>query len=420
MSAQPERREVRPPVGGSPEKPTDRVPIRDLVRYYLRLGLLGFGGPVALVGQMERELVAEKKWLTKEEMREGIAVCQSLPGPLAIQVGIWISYIRGGFWGAWAGGWAFILPNFVIVAVLGALYVHFGGLSPVKAIFYGVSPAVIALILHSCYRLTKLGMKDWIEWALAVAAFGITVAVQAEVAFVFIGCGIVGLLYYGSLFRAFASSSTTRSFLFGVPLVIAGAAGGGVGKLLAELLGFFLKAGSLTFGSGLVIVPFLEKGLVQQMQWLNERDFLVAVAMGMISPGPVVITATFVGYLVAARLSGSLLDGFWGSLTSTIGIFLPSFLLILLVAPILIRYRTNPNVQGFIKGAYAAAIGTILGACVLLGKIAIGDWLTALIAAGSLVVLFRWKVSNPVLVAATAIIGLIAFPLLRPEWVFVK
>ncbi len=397
-----------------------RVPIRELVLYYLRLGLLGFGGPVALVGQMERELVGDRQWLTKEEMREGIAVCQSLPGPLAIQVGIWISYIRGGFWGAWAGGWAFILPNFVIVAVLGALYVHFGGLPWVTAIFYGVSPAVIALILHSCYRLTKLGMKDWVEWTLAAAAFAITVAVRAEVAFVFIGCGIVGILYYGSLVRARKAASTTTSLMVGLPLVASGAAPGTLGTMLGKLLAFFLKAGSLTFGSGLVIVPFLEKGLVQQTGWLSEREFLVAVAMGMISPGPVVITATFVGYLVAAQLRGSLIDGFWGSLVSTIGIFLPSFLLVLIVAPILVRYRTNPDVQGFIKGAYAAAIGTILGACVLLGRIAIGDWLTALVALGSLVVLFRWKVSNPLLVAVTAVIGLIAFPLLKPEWVFVK
>jgi chromate transporter len=393
------------------EKLAQHVPIRELVRYYLRLGLIGFGGPVALVGQMERELVGERKWLTKEEMREGIAVCQSLPGPLAIQVGIWISYIRGGFWGAWAGGWAFILPNFVIVTVLGALYVHFGGLSAVKAVFYGVSPAVIALILHSCYRLTKLGMKDWLEWVLAAAAFVITVAVRAEVALLFIGCGIVGVLYYGSLFRKRAASTTTTSLMAGLPLVAAGAAPGAAGATLGKLFTFFLKAGSLTFGSGLVIVPFLEKGLVQQTGWLNEREFLVAVAMGMISPGPVVITATFVGYLVA---------GFWGAVIATIGIFLPSFLLILIVAPILMRYRTNLNVQGFIKGAYAAAIGTILGASVLLGRIAIGDWLTALVALVSLVVLFRWKVSNPLLVAAAAIIGLIAFPLLKPEWVFVK
>lgn len=399
---------------------TERIPLRDLVRYFLRLGVSGFGGPVALVGQMERELVAEKKWLTKEEMREGIAVCQSLPGPLAIQVGIWISYIRGGFWGAWAGGWAFILPNFIIVATLAALYVRFEGLPAVAAIFYGVSPAVIALILHSCYRLTKLGMKDWIEWALAAAAFAITVAVQAEVALVFVACGVVGLLYYGSLFRGRQATSTTSSLLIGLPLVAAGSGVPTFGALLGKLLTFFLKAGTLTFGSGLVIVPFLEKGLVQQTGWLNEREFLVAVAMGMISPGPVVITATFVGYLVGARFTGSLLDGLWGSVASTVGIFLPSFLMILIVAPILLRYRTNPNVRGFIKGAYAAAIGTILGACVLLGKIAIGDWLTALIALGSLVVLFRWRVSNPLLVAVTAVIGLIGFHLLNPAWVFVK
>src|SRR5712691_5684625 len=217
------------------EKPAQRVPIRELVRYYLRLGLIGFGGPVALVGQMERELVGERKWLTKEEMREGIAVCQSLPGPLAIQVGIWISYIRGGFWGAWAGGWAFILPNFIIVTVLGALYVHYGGLSAVKAIFYGVSPAVIALILHSCYRLTKLGMKDWLEWALAAAAFVITVRLEAEVALLFIGCGIVGVLYYGSLFRKRTASSSTTSLLAGIPLVAAGAAPGTAGAMLGKL-----------------------------------------------------------------------------------------------------------------------------------------------------------------------------------------
>src|SRR5438105_1960350 len=180
--------------------PGSRIPILDLVRYFLRLGALGFGGPVALVGQMEKELVAERHWLTRDEMREGIAICQSLPGPLAIQVGIFVAYLRGGFWGAWAGGWAFILPNFIIVASLGALYVYFGGLPPVTAIFYGVSPAVIALILHSCYRLAKLGMEDRAQWAIAAVCFVITVAVQAEVALLFIGAGIVGILYYGTLF----------------------------------------------------------------------------------------------------------------------------------------------------------------------------------------------------------------------------
>jgi chromate transporter len=379
----------------------------ELLSYFLRLGLLGFGGPVALVGQMERELVAERGWLTKEQMREAIAICQSLPGPLAIQVGIYISYLRGGFWGAWIGGWAFIFPNFVIVAALGALYVYLGDLKPVTAIFYGVSPAVIALILHSCYRLAKLGMEDWLQWAIAAVCFVVTVVLQAEVALLFIGAGLVGIFYYGNLFRRSPPATLSVTAAPVLAQLMPVASGSTIGKLLL----FFLKAGSLTFGSGLVIVPFLQQGLVQQYGWLDQRQFLIAVAVGMISPGPVVITATFVGYLVA---------GFWGSLVSTIGIFLPSFILVLVAAPLLARHRANLNVQGFVKGAYAAAIGTILGACILLGRIAIGDWLTVLIGLASLAVLFRWKVNNPLLIAATAVVGLIAFPLLQPTWVMVK
>lgn len=345
--------------------------IAQVTRYFLRLGLLGFRGPVARVGQMERELVSERGWLSKEQMREAIAVCQSLPGPLAIQVGIFVSYLRAGFWGAWAGGWAFILPNFVIVAALGAAYVHFGELQLVTGIFYGVSPAVIALILHSCYRLAKLGMEDWLQWVLAGICFVVTLVLQTEVAFLFLGAGVVGIVYYGTL-RSRSSSATTLSAavsLMPVTPIVPVASASTLGKLLL----FFLKAGALTFGSGLVIVPFLQQGVVQQYGWLGEREFLVAVAIGMISPGPVVITATFVGYLVA---------GFWGSL--------------------------------------AAAIGTILGACVLLGKIAIGDWFTAAVGLAALVVLFRWKVSNPLLMAVTAVAGLIVFPILHPAWVMVK
>ncbi|HET6608471.1 MAG TPA: chromate efflux transporter [Rhodopila sp.] len=388
-----------------------RGSIPELVRYFLRLGTLGFGGPVALCGQMEKDLVQDRGWLSRSEMRDAIAVSQSMPGPLAIQVGIFVSYIRGDFWGAWAGGWAFILPNFLIVAALGALYVHFGGLSWMTAIFYGVSPCVIALILHSCWRLGKLGMEDRFQWVIAAVSLVVTVTVQAEVAILFIAAGVCGVLYYGSLFRgARVGPLAALALAPGAPIAV-GAAQTASLPILGKLLAFFLKAGALTFGSGLVIVPFLEKGLVQDTHWLNPREFLVAVAIGMMSPGPVVITATFVGYLVA---------GFWGSLVATVGIFLPSFLMVLIVAPILLRHRGNPNVQGFVKGAFAAAIGTILGACILLGKIAIGDWLTALVAAICLVVLFRFKINNPLLIGASAAVGLVAFPVLQPGWVFVQ
>ena len=410
MSVQKERDENRPTEDGAPATVAPHGSMSELVLYFLRLGFLGFGGPVALVGQMERELVAEKKWLTKEQMRESIAICQSLPGPLAIQVGIYISWLRCGFWGAWAGGWAFILPNFLIVAGLGALYVYLGDLKPVTAVFYGVSPAVIALILHSCYRLAKLGMEDYVQWAIAAVCLVVTIVLQAEVALLFLGAGFVGILYYGSLFRRPSATAPALAAPLAAPAV-AQVVPAASGSTLAKLGLFFLKAGSLTFGSGLVIVPFLEQGLVQQFHWLDERQFLIAVAIGMISPGPVVITATFVGYVVG---------GFWGSVVATVGIFLPSFLLVLIAAPLLARYRLNPNVQGFVKGAYAAAIGTILGACFLLGKIAIGDWLTALVGVASLAVLFRWKLHNAWLIAATAVIGLIAYPLLQPAWVMVK
>ena len=389
------------------EAVSKRHPYAELLVYFLRLGLLGFGGPVALVGQMERELVAERGWLSKEQMREAIAICQSLPGPLAIQVGIYISYLRGGFWGAWIGGWAFIFPNFVIVAALGALYVYFGDLKPITGIFYGVSPAVIALILHSCYRLAKLGMEDKLQWAIAFACLAITVMLQAEVALLFIGAGFLGILYYGNIFRQKPPPVVLQVAVLPALTLAPVASASTLGKLLL----FFLKAGSLTFGSGLVIVPFLQQGVVQQYGWMDERQFLIAVAVGMISPGPVVITATFVGYLVA---------GFWGSLVATVGIFFPSFIFILVAAPVLARHGTNPNVQGFVRGAYAAAIGTILGASFLLGRIAIGDWLTAIIGLASLAVLFRWKINNPMLIAVTAVIGLIAYPLLQPAWVMVK
>ncbi len=391
------------------ERAAQRGSLAGVVAYFLRLGALGFGGPVALCGQMEKDLVQGKGWLTRTEMREAIAISQSLPGPLAIQVAIFISCMRGGFWGAWAGGIALILPSFIIVASLAALYVHFGGLSWMNAVFYGVSPAVIALILHSCWRLAKLGMEDKIQWAIAAAAFTITLASKSEVALLFITAGVVGMLCYGSLFRA--DKPPAVMFAAAAPFAVAGAGHSVSLSLLGQLFLFFIKAGSLTFGSGLVIVPFLEKGLVQDTAWLNPREFLVAVAIGMLSPGPVVITATFVGYLVA---------GFWGSAAATIGIFLPSFLFVLILAPILRRYRGDPNVQGFVKGTYAAAIGTIVGASVLLGKVAIGDWLTAAIGIAALGALFRFKVSAPLVVGVTALVGLIAYPLLQPAWVFVR
>src|SRR5690242_6867177 len=241
---------IATPPSGIPGHHPVRGSIPELVRYFLRLGTLGFGGPVALCGLMEKELVQDRGWLTRAEMRDAIAVSQSLPGPLAIQVGIFASYMRGGFWGAWAGGWSFILPNFIIVAALGALYVHFGDLPWMTGVFYGVAPVVIALILHSCWRLQKMGMEHWLQWAIAVAAFLVTVVLQAEVALVFIAAGLVGILYYGSLFRRTGPPAAAAA---AVAAVAGSAPHAATPTIIGKLIWFFLKAGSLTFGSGLVI-----------------------------------------------------------------------------------------------------------------------------------------------------------------------
>lgn len=391
---------------GAPDEPVARsVPVADIVRYYLRLGLLGFGGPVALCAQMERDLVHERRWVTPEEMREAIAVCQSLPGPLAIQLGILLSYLRAGVSGACAGGVAFILPNFVIVALVGALYRHYGDLPVVTAVFYGVSPAVVALIVHSCRRLAQLGMEDAVQWLVAAACFVVTIAARAEVGLLLVAAGVLGVFWYGDGFRR-ASVSLPL-----VAAVRAAPAAAPSGAVLLRLFAFFLKAGALTFGSGLVIVPFLEKGLVEQAGWIDERQFVIAVAIGMVSPGPVVITATFVGFLVA---------GVAGSIVATIGIFSPSFVLVLTIAPLLVRHRADAKVRGFVKGAYGAAIGTILATTVLLARIAIGDALTLLIAIAGLVALFRWTVAPPVLVAVAALVGIVAYPLLQPQWILLR
>lgn len=247
-------------------------------------------------------------------------------------------------------------------------------------------------------------MEDGLQWIIALAAFGLTVALKAEVALVFIGTGVIGAIYYGGVRRGpFALAAL-------VPPVVGAAPQPASLPLLGKIALFFLRAGSLTFGSGLVIVPFLEKGHVQENGWLSPRDFLIAVAVGMIRAGPVVITATFVGFLVS---------GFWGSLTATVAIIMPSFLFVLIAAPLLQRHRGNVVVQGFIKGAYGAAIGTIVGACVLLARTAIGDILTAAIALVALGLLFRFKISNPVLIAGGAAVGLVAFPLLKPTWMMI-
>ncbi len=360
-----------------------------LVRYFLRLGAFGFGGPIALAGYMQRDLVP-RGWITQEEYLQGLAFSRMMPGPLAAQLAMWIGYIRHGVVGASLVGIVFILPTYLIVLAVSALYVAYHGLALVQALFYGIGPVVIAIVALSAARLAKTTVgKDGNMWLVFGATALITLITRAEIALLFIAAGLLGIFLYSP------PGHKTGARLIIAPLAV----GSGFSlPLLAALGVFFLKAGAFTFGSGLAIVPFLHQGVVVDHHWLNERQFLDAVAVGIITPGPVVITAAFVGYVVA---------GFWGSLVAASGVFLPVYLFVLFIGKYIIRYREHPALRGFVKGATSAASGAIAGATVILGQGSIVDIPTAVIGAASILILWRFKTPEPVVIAVAAIAGII-------------
>lgn len=377
-----------------------RLALTQIAGYFLRLGTLGFGGPIALAGAMHRDLVEKRHWITEAEYLEGLAVAQTMPGPLAAQLAMWLGYVRRGFWGAVAAGAPFILPPFIIVSVVAALYVAFAGSTVIQALFYGVGPTVIALILRGAWKLLKVTVKkDRRLWVIFAAVAVVTFIVRSEVAIMFVAAGLAGIALYAppAWWRRHSSSPALIPVGLGTLLTAAPSTDPSV---LLQLGIFFFKAGAFTFGSGLAIVPFLQQGVVHQFGWLTERQFLDAVAMGMITPGPVVITAVFVGYLVA---------GLPGAAVAGLGVFLPPFLMVVLFGPTIMRYRTHPAVQGFTKGAVAAAAGAIVGATGVIATQVLVDVPTAAIFVVAFIVLWRFKVPEPLLVGASAAIGLALF-----------
>ncbi len=370
------------------------VGLWQLVRYFLRLGAFGFGGPIALAGYMQRDLIP-RAWITKQEYLEGLAFSQMMPGPLAAQLAMWIGYIRHGTVGASLVGIVFVLPAFMIVLAISYLYVAFQGLTIVQALFYGICPVVIAIVAHSAVRLAKATVgterRMWLIFGIVAL---ITIVSRAEIALLFVVSGFIGILLYTPP----GSWKKQAQLIPGIMAPVAGITA--TAPLLCKLAGFFVKAGAFTFGSGLAIVPFLHQGVVLNHQWLTERQFLDAVAVGIITPGPVVITAAFVGYLVA---------GFWGALTAAAAVFLPVYLFVLFVGRYIIRYREHPALKGFVKGATAAASGAIAGATVILGQSSITDIPTAVIGVVSLLLIWRWKVPEPLLIAGAAVIGILLY-----------
>ena len=369
---------------------------------------IGFGGPTALAGFMHRDLVERRRWVDEDEYRLALALAQIMPGPLAAQLAIALGYFQHGVRGATAVGLAFVLPSFLMVVAISMLYVAYGGLWWMQAVFYGVGAAVIAVITIAAYKLARsTNKRDPLLWAIFAVLLLVTVWTQAELAEFFILAGLLTVVL-----RAPPSQLRARLPFLGVapwPLApvlwqAATAAVAPIGDVLLQILVFFVKAGAFVFGSGLAIVPFLYQGVVQQYGWLDEQQFLDAVAVAMITPGPVVITVAFIGYLVA---------GFWGAAVAALGIFLPVYVLTIVPAPWFKRHRDNPQLQAFVAGATAAATGAIAGAVVVLGQRAIVDLPTAAIALAGLGAIWRFKVAEPVLVVVAGATGLALWPLIR-------
>jgi len=378
-----------------------RVSLRELATYFLRLGAFGFGGPIALAGYMQRDLQA-KGWITKDEYQDGLAIAQTMPGPLAAQLAMWIGYIRYGALGATVVGVLFVLPPFLLVTAIAAVYVQFAGLPQIRALFYGIGPAAIAIIALSAWRLAKqTDGSDAKLWGTTAALLVVTVVTRAELAWIFVVCGLLGIAIYAPPWRKVPDVATPLAGALALPgLKLGGLALPVVGLGTLGLLAlFFLKAAAFTFGSGLAIVPFLHEGVVDTYHWLNDRQFLDAVAMGIISPGPVVIMATFVGYLAA---------GLAGAVLATFAVFFPVWVFNVIVGRYFLRHRQNLQVRAFVKGATAAAVGAIAGAAILLGQGAILDVVTALVFLAALTVLYLKKLKEPYVIALAGIVGLVA------------
>jgi len=391
-------------VTGPTAEHADEATLRRICAYFLRLGALGFGGPVALVGYMQRDLVTDRRWISEHEYRDGLAIAQMAPGPLAAQLAMWLAFVRQGIRGATLASFAFVGPPFLITVTLAAIYVAAGGATWLASLFYGIAPAAIAIIVIAAYRLLPLTVgRDPLLISVAAAVGLLTFLTRSEIALAFLTAGFVVLIVRvgaGPLLERLRSGAPAM-----VPLEILWPASLQL-PVLADLTLFFIKAGAFVFGSGLAIVPFLHEGLVADTRWLSEQQFLDAVAVGLITPGPIVITAAFAGFLIA---------GLPGAFVASFGVFLPVYLFVIIPAPLFLRHKDAVPVRAFVAGVSAAAAGAIVAATGILGQQAIRDLTGVAIAVAALLALlairrFRppviTRLAEPFVVACAGAIGL--------------
>jgi chromate transporter len=373
------------------------VSLRRFILYFLRLGTLGFGGPIALAGYMQRDLVERRRWVSEQDYVEGLALAQLAPGPLAAQLAIYLGWVQARVPGATLVGLAFVLPSFLMVLMLSFVYVRFGGISWMQGMFYGIGAAVIAIIARSAVKLVKMTLAaDRLLWILFGISAVVTGWTESEIVWIFLLSGVVAMLV-----KAPPRLASVRNVAGTVvwPAALAGVfSGPATAGTLWIILLYFAEAGAFVFGSGLAIVPFLYGGVVRHFHWLNDRQFLDAVAVAMITPGPVVITVAFIGYLVA---------GLAGAVLAALGTFLPCYLFTVIPAPYYRRYARNPQIKAFVGGVTAAATGAIGGAAFVLARRALVDLPTVLICLATLAILFKArKLPEPVVILAAGLAGL--------------
>lgn len=374
--------------------------LQEMTLYFLQLGAKGFGGPVALVEYMHRDLVERREWISEEEYKQGIALAQLAPGPLATQLCIYLGFVHYRIVGGTLVGLAFVLPSFIMVVLLGMAYKIFNGLPWMQAVFYGVGAAVIGIISISCYRLAlrtigpfnRIAFKDrYLLWLIFLVAVIVTAITENENVLLFVGAGLLYMLIKTP------RGSVKKGMCFGLTLLQINFWSSDTATL--QTIGvYFMKAGAFVFGSGLAIVPFLHSGVVTEHHWLTEQQFLDAVAVAMITPGPVVITVGFIGYLVA---------GFPGAVVASTATFLPCYLLTIIPAPYFKKISGNVYIKAFVDGITAAVVGALAGAVIVIAGRGISDIPTAAIAVASILLMTRWKrLQEPYIILSAALIGL--------------
>jgi chromate transporter len=372
--------------------------LRDLLLYFLRLGTLGFGGPIALAGYMQRDLVEGRRWVSKQDYLEGLAFAQLSPGPLAAQLAMYLGWLRAGAFGATLVGIAFIVPSFSMVLALASLYVHYGRLPWIQGMFYGIGAAVIAIIVRSSIKLVRTTVgRDWLLWAIFVLIALTTAWTKSEIVWLFVLCGIIGVLVKAP--PRISPRASVMVLLGGFDRLLTGFYGLAPLATVGALFIFFLKAGAFVFGSGLAIVPFLYGGVVEKFHWLTEQQFVDAVAVAMITPGPVVITAAFIGYLVAGPI---------GAFVAAWAVFAPPFFIVVIAAPYYRRFAQNRQVKAFVQGVTAAAVGAIAGAAYILARRSLVDPPTLIIALLAFAILMLTKkIPEPIMILAAGFAGVL-------------